>query len=74
MSKRKLVTDQRLLSQLREMADDFRFVKVSTRALRDMQQLGINLRGVCDALCDYLDAGGRVDETVPIPLTGTSVR
>lgn len=64
MSKRKPVTDPVLLARLRALAENPTSVKVSGSAFDGMQRLGVNLRGVCAALCEYLDDGGPVDETV----------
>jgi len=63
LGKRKPVTDPVLLSRIRTMADDHVSVKVSRRALDSMQRIGVTVKGVCAALCDYLDAGGAIDET-----------
>ena len=64
MSKREAVSDVLLLARLREKAEDLESVKVSRSALDNMQRIGVTRRGVCAALCDYLDAGGTVDQTV----------
>lgn len=64
MPKRRELKDERRIGQIRGLAGKPEAVRPTRRAAQDMARLGLTTAGVCEAICDYLEAGSPVDETV----------
>jgi len=62
--KRWELTDTEVIAHIRQLAGKSSQVRVVERAREDMVRLGLNKSGVCEAVCEYIDAGRPVDETI----------
>lgn len=64
MPKSTAVTDKALLARIKGLASQSHHVVVTRSAQRGMVARSLTRAGVCAVICDYLDGGEPVDETI----------
>jgi len=62
--KRWELKSRKVLRAIRQLAGDPAKVQATKRALQDMMALRINTAGICQAICDWIDDGETVMETI----------
>lgn len=62
--KRWELTDRKVIRTIRQLAALPDLVRTTKRCLQDMASLRINRAGVCQAICDWIDAGQPVIATI----------
>ena len=62
--KRWELTDRKVIRTIRRLAAIPDLVRTTNRCLQDMASLRINRAGVCQAICDWIDAGETVTATI----------
>jgi hypothetical protein len=62
--KRWELTDRKVIRTIRQLAALPDLVRTTKRCLQDMASLRINRAGVCQAICDWIDAGETVIATI----------
>jgi hypothetical protein len=62
--KRWELKDRKVRRTLRQLAGEPATVSATKRALQDMLALRINKAGVCQAICDWIDDGETIMETI----------
>jgi hypothetical protein len=56
--------DRNIVKSLRRLAGESDKVHATTRSMRDLAALRITIAGVCQAVCDWIDAGDQIMETI----------
>ena len=67
--KRWELKDRKVLRTIRQLAGEPAKARATKRALHDMAALRINIAGVCQAICDWIDGGETVMETITTNIT-----
>ena len=62
--KRWPLKDRKIVKSLRRLAGEPDKVHATTRSMRDLAALGITIAGVCQAVCDWINAGEQITETI----------
>lgn len=62
--KRWPLKDRKIITAIRRLAAEPAKVHATTRSMRDMAALRITVAGVCQAICEWTDAGEQVTETI----------
>lgn len=62
--KRWELTDRKVIRTIRQLAALPAQARATTRCMQDMAALRINVAGVCQAICDWIDAGRPVTATI----------
>jgi len=62
--KRWPLKDRKIVKTIRQLAADPTKVHATARSMRDMATLRITIAGVCQAICEWIDAGEQITETI----------
>jgi len=62
--KRWPLKDRKIVKAIRRLAGEPDKVHATTRSVRDLAALRITIAGVCQAVCDWIDAGEQITETI----------
>ena len=64
LPKRWPLKDRKIVKAIRRLAGEPDKVHATTRSMRDLAALGITIAGVCQAVCDWINAGEQITETI----------
>ena len=62
--KRWPLKDRKIVKSLGRLAGEPDKVHATTRSMRDLAALRVTIAGVCQAICDWIDAGEQITETI----------
>ena len=62
--KRWPVKDRKVIKAVRRLAAEPGQVRATTRSMRDLAELRITVAGICQLICDWIDGGQELMETI----------